>query len=278
MKYTHLPSIDCYYSDKPLPVHIESEAHFEYEMLLITKGSGTLFINHKEYPVSEHSLVFISRFERHSILVSKTPYERYVAAISGDFIMSYIKYPELISIFLQRPDNFSHVISLNNDTYNSIVPLFQKLKNESLNKNSFYIAQSMSYLLCMLINLYRVNPNYFPGNSSNISVAVINAQKYINDYYHEKIKLQDIADMCFVNRHSLSIAFKKMVGISFKDYLILFRITEAKKLLLTTNHSISDIAEQVGYINVNNFIRIFTEKEKTTPLQYRKSHIINITN
>ena len=40
--------------------------------------------------------------------------------------------------------------------------------------------------------------------------------------------------------------------------------------MLSSDLSISDIAEKVGYVNVNNFIRIFKEKENITPLQFRK--------
>ena len=66
------------------------------------------------------------------------------------------------------------------------------------------------------------------------------------------------------------MAFKDISGVTFKEYLILYRITEAKKLLITTDLSISEIAEQVGYINVNNFVKIFRDREHTTPLQYRR--------
>ena len=72
----------------------------------------------------------------------------------------------------------------------------------------------------------------------------------------------------------LSLAFKEIVGISFKEYLVLFRLTEAKKLLLSSDLSISDIAEKVGYVNVNNFIRIFKEKENITPFNSANNLVI----
>ena len=57
--------------------------------------------------------------------------------------------------------------------------------------------------------------------------------------------------------------------MTYKDYLILLRITEAKRLLVTTDAPVSKIGELVGYSNVNNFIKIFRERMHTTPLQYR---------
>ena len=106
-------------------------------------------------------------------------------------------------------------------------------------------------------------------DSSSLSAAVLNAQIYVSRHFNRKLTLQEIADQCFLNRHTLSLAFKEIVGITFKEYLLLFRITEAKKLLLTTDLSIAQIGEAVGYINVNNFLKIFREKERITPLQRR---------
>ena len=61
-----------------------------------------------------------------------------------------------------------------------------------------------------------------------------------------------------------------MLGLSFKNYLILLRIAESKRLLLSTDLPIADIAGRVGYSNVNNFIKMFRSRVGTTPLQYRR--------
>ena len=261
MNYTHLPSISCYYSERPLPSHTDAEAHFEYEMLLITEGEATFFINHKSYQIREKCLVFVNRLDRHSLIVTKEPYKRYVTTISSDLIMANIKEMELISIFIQRPKNFQHVIPLDTTTYHALLPLFQNLQKEYSCRLPFYVSKSMTYVISILIDLYRTCPQYFPAQTGNISSAVVHVQKYVNDHYDEKITLHEIANKLFINKHALSLAFKEIVGISFREYLVLFRLTEAKKLLLSSDLSISDIAEKVGYVNVNNFIRIFKEKE-----------------
>lgn len=271
MDYTHLPEISCYYSDYPAPSHANPEAHFEYEMILVTNGSATLFVNHKHYQVKAKSLLFINRLERHSLIVTREPYERYVTSISSDIIMSNVKDMELISIFIQRPKHFEHVIQLSDASYETILPLFAQLEKEYDRQLPFYISKSMSCVVSILIDLYRAHPEYFPSHDgSSISTAVIQAQKYVNDNFSRRITLQEIADQNYVSKHALSLAFKDIVGIPFKDYLVLFRLTEAKKLLISTDLSVADIAEKVGYVNVNNFIRIFRTRETMTPLQYRK--------
>lgn len=271
MEYTHLPAISCFYSEEEKDSLTIPEAHFEYQMLLITGGKAALFIDHKQYTLEKKSLVFISRLERHSFIIQEKPYQRYVASMSGDLIMSNIKDTELISIFLQRPKEFRHVIALSDEAYDRLLPLFTCMAEEFASKPAFYVARSATLVVAILISLYRAHPQFFPVRShTNISEAVLNAQRYVNNHFDQSITLQEIADLNFISRHTLSIAFKDIVGSTFKDYLILFRITEAKKLLITTDDSVELIAEKVGYQNVNNFVQIFKSREAMTPLQYRK--------
>ena len=274
MIYTTPCPISCYYTDGlDDNLLLNAHAHFEYQMILVAGGAANFFINHQQYQIREKSLIFISRLERHSFVPLETPYRRYIVSMSGELILSHIKDEELISIFLQRPKEFCHVIHLSDEAYDTILPFFVRLAEESSSRSAFYISKSAAVIVEILIELYRSNPQFFPLRShQNISDTVINAQRYINDHYDRQITLQEIADANFVSRHSLSGAFKDIVGSTFKDYLVMFRITEAKKLLITTDDSVEKIAEKVGYQNVNNFVRIFKSRESMTPLKYRKQY------
>lgn len=271
MNYTHIPTISCFYSDEPKYSLAHSEAHFEYEIILVTGGKVTTIINHDSYVMEKKSLIFISRMERHSFVIQQEPYCRYVASISSESIMSNVKDLELISIFTQRPKDFCHVINLSDEAYSLILPQFIRMENELKNQLAFYLTQSISILVSVLIDLFRYHPNSFPAHEhNNMQNIVLKAQRFVNDNFNRKLTLQEIANDNYISRHTLSIAFKDIVGITFKEYLILFRITEAKKLLVTTDLSVDEISEMVGYINVNNFVKIFKSKVSTTPLQYRK--------
>ena len=50
------------------------------------------------------------------------------------------------------------------------------------------------------------------------------------------------------------------------------QLDAAKELLLNSDCSISEIAEQLNYANTQNFIRFFSKYENTTPGRYRKEH------
>lgn len=284
MDYTHIPVISCFYADKidnsiSKQSVLHPEAHFEYQMILVLEGRATAVINQKSYALKKGSLLFISRLERHNFIIEEEPYHRFIVSLNSASLISNLKNIELMSIFIGRPQHFNHAVDLEENLLNTLTPLFQLMSEEYQAKEVFFEAQCASAITTILIQLYRAHPEFFPVRSkNNVSSAVINAQIYINDNFEKHITLQAIADQNYINRHTLSSAFKEIVGISFKEYLILFRLTEAKRLLITTDLSIEEIARQVGYTNVNNFIHIFKKKESATPLQFRKHYDPNLTN
>lgn len=56
----------------------------------------------------------------------------------------------------------------------------------------------------------------------------------------------------------------------YNRYINSVRITNAVHILDKSDISITELAEMVGYENVNTFLRQFKEKMDVSPLQYRK--------
>ena len=68
----------------------------------------------------------------------------------------------------------------------------------------------------------------------------------------------------------LSVLIKKELGLPFQDYLIQERMKKAKLLLLTTDLKIYEIAEQVGFDDMNYFSQRFKQVVGLTPRQFKK--------
>ncbi|MDF2544534.1 MAG: hypothetical protein K0S47_4252, partial [Herbinix sp.] len=100
---------------------------------------------------------------------------------------------------------------------------------------------------------------------------IFEIQKYMDENLTEEITLEEISKKFYMNRFYLSHQFKEVTGYSFKEYLILQRLSRAKHLLFHTLLDITDVGIESGFHNVNHFIRIFKKYEKTTPYQYRKN-------
>ncbi|MBR2564196.1 MAG: helix-turn-helix transcriptional regulator [Paenibacillus sp.] len=98
------------------------------------------------------------------------------------------------------------------------------------------------------------------------------ALDYLDHHYGEDINLNLVADKLNLTPGYLSSIFKEKTNINFSEYLNNLRIERAKELLVNVDLRIQDIAAQVGYQNVNSFIRMFKRRYGLTPGEYRKRH------
>lgn len=107
------------------------------------------------------------------------------------------------------------------------------------------------------------------GNSSRDSV-LDDILYYIEHNYHTNIKLESIAALFGYNSSYLGKIFNKSVGESFNSYVDQVRIKHAIELLVENKHKVYEIAEMVGYKNVDYFHKKFKKYVGESPAEYRK--------
>lgn len=94
---------------------------------------------------------------------------------------------------------------------------------------------------------------------------------YIKHNYRENLKLETIAPLFGYNSAYLGKLFTKKVGESFNSYLDRIRIEQAMLLLKDPTWKVYEIAEQIGYKNVDYFHKKFKKYCDMSPAEYRKS-------
>lgn len=97
------------------------------------------------------------------------------------------------------------------------------------------------------------------------------AISYIKEHLSENLSVKAVAKVLTVNADYLSNQFHKEVGVTFIHFVNRERITQAARLLETTDMQIQHIAEIVGYNNTSYFAKQFAFFYKTTPGQYRQN-------
>lgn len=94
--------------------------------------------------------------------------------------------------------------------------------------------------------------------------------QYVEENYNTALSTRDIAGRFFMNTSYFSKLFHEQMRCTFSNYLINVRVEKAKMMLTQTNMKLYDIAEAVGYTNVQYFSTIFKEKEGLTPSAFRQ--------
>ncbi|WP_406734579.1 AraC family transcriptional regulator [Vibrio scophthalmi] len=96
---------------------------------------------------------------------------------------------------------------------------------------------------------------------------------YINENYRDHISRDTIAKRFFISTTYLSKIFQDEEGIGFNKYIGLVRIENAKLSLKDNTIKIKDVARLSGFSDVNYFCKIFKEKTKRSPSEYREHYL-----
>ncbi len=98
------------------------------------------------------------------------------------------------------------------------------------------------------------------------------AVSYIEEHYMQDITVENIAECLNLERSYFSKLFKKMTQKSPQEFLIQYRINKSCELLRTTNMTIAQVSESIGYSNQFHFSRAFKKLMGTSPQQWRRQH------
>ena len=100
---------------------------------------------------------------------------------------------------------------------------------------------------------------------------IVKARKYIEENFRENIDRNDVAAVTFVTPNYLSKLFKNKMNMNLREYINQLRIEEAKRLLISTSMSISEIASYVGYYNISYFSTVFHKIVGASPFDWRNN-------
>ena len=86
----------------------------------------------------------------------------------------------------------------------------------------------------------------------------------------KKINIDDYAQKLHMSACWFIKNFKQIMGITPMQYIVSKRIGIAKNLLISSNLSLSEISDNIGYDNPLYFSRLFKNHSGVTPSEYRK--------
>ncbi|SDD07282.1 Two-component response regulator, YesN/AraC family, consists of REC and AraC-type DNA-binding domains [Paenibacillus sp. UNCCL117] len=115
-----------------------------------------------------------------------------------------------------------------------------------------------------LIKLADDRPSSVPSH-----FMIDKVKRIMHERYEQQITLQSVAEELSIHPVWLSRLFKKETGQNFLDYLTEVRIGRAKHMLRHTNLKIYEIAEKIGYQELQYFGRLFKKRTNMTPKEFR---------
>ena len=243
------------------------------ELVLAAQGNGFVHVDEKILPFNSGDIFIVNPGVTH--------YEDF-----SDSVESCILYMCQFSMFqLYRlpagfilPKGIPEVIPTG-DKMDSFIRMFKMLFEESCNQSFGYEAIIYARLESLILNLYRLYklflPQDFYAESPSIAVA---AKIFMDQHIHTNIGLNDICTALSVSSSHLSHEFSNYYHLSPIQYLIGRRINESMQMLISSNLSVKEIADRVGFKNLSNFNAHFHQQIGASPTQYREERRNKVKN
>ena len=234
-----------------------------YVIHFVRRGRGRFCIGGKEYSITAGEAFLISPGETTFYEADeKQPWEYWWIGFQGIKAYEYI----LNAGF----DKYTPVIHV--DGMDQIIGCI----NNMLEAHQLTIANDLrrkSELMRVFAHLIEENGKKqkevsgydYPG-----AIYVRQAVDYLTYHYHERIKINELADYIGINRCYLTNSFKKQLGMSPQEYLVRLRMDKAASLIRNTGLSVSEIAARVGYEDPLAFSKIFRLKYGVSPRKWRE--------
>lgn len=117
----------------------------------------------------------------------------------------------------------------------------------------------------------------FTGQKDHNDEQVKQAQEYIEANYHEKMTVDELAEMVAVSRRSFERRFKQATNNTVVEYLQRVKIEAAKRSFESTRKNITEVMFDVGYTDSKAFRNVFKKITGLTPIEYRNKYNKDVT-
>ncbi|MFV0467216.1 MAG: helix-turn-helix transcriptional regulator [Lachnospiraceae bacterium] len=133
------------------------------------------------------------------------------------------------------------------------------------------IMIGVQFLVCFLFNLQFLNP-VPTSKEKEIDPSIKASITFLNQNLCENLKLADLSEISGYSLSRFKVKFKAEIGITPAEYITLQKIDYAKKQLVETSLSITELSYSLGFSSSNYFCSVFKKIMNCTPQNYRKRY------
>lgn len=248
------------------------------EIVIIFEGSGQYHYNNLSFPVSQGDVFvlrgdYIKEIEGADRMRMCSIYyrEENLQRLAGTFR----RLEGYQSLFVQNPlakayseEERLHADADLLDELDSIIDRMvreQKLMEpgfEQVLNSSFFI------LITFISRAFAAREEYSSKSEDDFSRAVA----YMQSHYSESPKLSQLAGIAHISERQFDRKFKEIYKMPPSQYLLQLKLGRAQALLEESHLSISSIAMECGFSDINYFSKYFRSVNHISPTMYRKAH------
>jgi len=255
-------------------IMVEAHRHDFYHIMYIKNGIGKHSIDFKTYDIKPNMIFFVSPGQVHSLETSIDT-EGYVISFDSAFYHLSDNFQKLLDYpFFHSISNIP-VVHLSGTNSNKVQESFDELYEEYNSKANDKKNMLRALFEVLLIRASREYEKPIePDKPAYVTYQLRKLETLIDTHFKEYKMLNDYADLMHISPRHLNSLCKKALNKTVMNLIHERILIEAKRLLLFTTNSVTEIAHELGFTDTSYFMRFFKKHTFLTADTYRTQNKI----
>lgn len=243
-----------------LPVYHQ---HDGYQLVYMIGGQASFMVDDEIFHLKKGDLFYISPNLPHAIVSIDEDPEAIVIQFKNSILPSEIdNLPEFTFVNILFKKGMGG-LAFRNVPYN----IFEgQIHSAGIGKVTS-LLHTLDYLGHNIADAEQLSKRTRLEDNTTVSAC---AHQYLLEHYKDEIKLSQIAEFCHQQEAALCRTYKRETGMTLFQHLQYIRIESACTMLRNTSLSIAEVAYSCGFNTPSTFNRLFQDKMRMTPGEYRK--------
>ena len=249
--------------------------HPEYELVYIEGANGTRHVGDHISSYKNCDLVLIGSNIPHLNFdyQVETAYSKVVVHFNTQFVEEQIGNTPELSTILNLFDLAKYGIAFTGNSRKEIGRRLFELESLTAFQQYLSLLDIMQDLAVRLSHVKLHETHYVNHFSEKEQDRIRSIYAHIDQFFHQKIELNEVAQICNLTKEAFCRYFKKTTGQTFVDFLNQYRISQAKRMMMSGG-TVSDACYSCGFESLSYFNRVFKRNTGINPSQFKKSLLL----
>jgi AraC-like DNA-binding protein len=241
---------------KKLGEEIPLHWHDEAQLVWVLAGQLRYRIGSHQFELTSDKMLFINQAQLHQASpLSETV--QYGCLDFGKGIFTAQFYQDYVQKIAENPGLGFQLLTPN-------YPLIEKMAAAKTAEQKILIAHQLIFA-----SVADIQPNSQTVTDSSATL-IQELLTYVKTHYHEEVTVQALCQPWGLNKNKVTQLFLKYTGLAPNQYLIAYRLGQARELLVHSELTVSEICERVGFHHFSYFSSSFKKKYQLTPKKFRQ--------
>ena len=260
-----LTSISAIYEKSKSKIYVPHRQDF-FGLFYFTNSKGIHYVDFKEYKIGKGDVYLISNEQVHYFKnIERTT--GHVILFTSSFLDNDFLINEVFETSVINPK-----LSLKTKQIEYFDILIKQIKTILISDKKMKSAILKNYLEIILLEIYQSNQEEYLVHNINYQ-RFIKFKKDLKEHFKLNKKVKFYADLQNISPKTLNLTTRNIIDKSAKQFINEYIILLAKRMLINSNYSSSEIAYELGFDEPTNFAKFFKNIEFLSPSKFKKNNI-----